>query len=383
MVGRDDAGRIGGARWIMLHFGCAISALLAALVLLVAGYADPVEGLRAPSTLIAVHLTTIGWLSLLMLGAPYQFVPVILNTSLYSQRLPILGLGFIGVGLASMPLDCLALSGVSALHMAYLPIGGSRVLIGFVLGGTNIGLTLWKIRPLPLYAGFAAASLVCLLLTAVLEIALALTFALPRPPVLLLQLSGAGISLHMAAGLGGWSTLTVMGVSYRLLSTFMLAPGEPLPSVIWVLIAILACKGGKARILGSCINTAGSLGPLSLTGQISLCEVYVCCGVKVDAVARPGFIAPGLAETRACRMHPGSRPRPSSLERPYSGYDKAALQGQQLGPVQARQFIEQSMAFLEQTDLDPPPVLRGTPAFDIAEFFAARNQRHDAVRLCL
>lgn len=241
----------------MLHFGCAIAALLAALVLLVSGYSDPLAGLRAPSTLIAVHLTTIGWLSLLMLGALYQFVPVITNTSLYSQRLPLIGLGFIGVGLASMLLGFLALSGIGALQTAYLPIGGSLVLIGFVLSGTNIGLTLWKVRPLPLHAAFVAVSLVFLLLTAVLGIALALIFALPRPPAFLLKLSGAGVSLHMAAGLGGWFTLTVMGVSYRLLSMFMLAPDEPRRSTYAALF--LTAGGLGLLIVGGLVQLEGEL----------------------------------------------------------------------------------------------------------------------------
>ena len=243
----------GVSRWTMLHFGCAIVALLAALVLLVTGYADPLTGLRAPSTLIAVHLTTIGWLSLLMMGALYQFVPVITNTSLYSQRLPILSLGFIGTGLALMLLGFLALSGIGALQIACLPIGGTLVLVGFVLCGVNIGLTLWKVRPLPLHAVFVAISLIFLLLTAVLGIAFALTFALPQAPLFLQQLSGAGVSLHMAAGLGGWFTLTVMGVSYRLLSMFMLAPDEP------------RCSTYAALFL-----TGGGLGLLVIGGLVQL-----------------------------------------------------------------------------------------------------------------
>lgn len=245
----------GVSRWTMLHFGCAIAALLAVLVLLVSGYADPLAGLLAPSTLIAVHLTTIGWLSLLMLGALYQFVPVITNTRLYSQRLPLLGLGFIGAGLASMLLGFLALSGIGALRTAYLPIGGSLVLIGFVLGGTNIGMTLWKVRPLPLHAVFVAVSLVFLLLTALLGIALALVFALPKPPVYLLKLSGSGVSLHLAAGLGGWFTLTVMGVSYRLLSMFMLAPDEPRRSTYAALI--LTAGGLGLLIIGGLVQREG------------------------------------------------------------------------------------------------------------------------------
>ncbi len=248
----------GISRWTMVHFGCAIVALLAALLLLVAGYADPVGALRAPSTLIAVHLTTIGWLSVLMLGALYQFVPVIGNTSLYSQRLPIAALGCILAGLAAMLLGFVALSGVGVLHPACLPIGGALVLIGFVLGGTNIGMTLWKVRPLPLHAAFVAVALVFLLLAALFGVALALAFVWPQPPAFLVRISGGGLALHLAAGLGGWFTLTVMGVSYRLLSMFMLAPDEPRRTTY---AALLLTAGGLALlIIGGLVQIEGGPG---------------------------------------------------------------------------------------------------------------------------
>lgn len=230
----------GVSRWTMVHFGCAIGALVLAEVLLVAGYADPLAALRAPATLVGVHLITIGWLSLLMLGALYQFVPVITNTPLYSQRLPLYSLLAIGPGLTAMLAGFLALGGAPFLTTAWLPIGGTLVLTGFVLGAINLAATLWRARPLPLPAGFVAFSLVFLLLTGLMGLGFALTFALPRPPAFLLALTANGLSLHVAAGLGGWFTLTVIGVSYRLLSMFMLAPDEPRRSTYAALILTVA-----------------------------------------------------------------------------------------------------------------------------------------------
>lgn len=248
----------GISRWTMLHFGCAVASLLAALLLLAAGYADPVGALRAPSTLVAVHLTTIGWLSVLMLGALYQFVPVIGNTSLYSQRLPIAGLGCIVAGLLAMLLGFVALTGAGFLHSACLPIGGALVLIGFVLGGADIALTLRKVRPLPLHAAFVAVALVFLLLAALFGVALALAFTWSQPPAFLLRLSGGGLALHLAAGLGGWFTLTVMGVSYRLLSMFMLAPDEPRRTTY---AALVLTAGGLALLIaGGLLGIEGGPG---------------------------------------------------------------------------------------------------------------------------
>lgn len=226
----------GVSRWTMTHFGCAIVALLTAEVLLVVGYTDPLTGLRAPATLIGVHLVTIGWLSLLMLGALYQFVPVMTKTSLYSQRLSLYSLLAVAPGLAAMLAGFLALNGVGFLTIAWLPVGGSLVLTGFVLGAINLAATLWRARPLPLPAVFVACGLGFLLLTGLIGLGFALTFALLRPPGFLLASTGGGLSLHLAAGLGGWFTLTVMGVSYRLLSMFMLAPDEPRRSTYAALI---------------------------------------------------------------------------------------------------------------------------------------------------
>lgn len=232
--------RSGVSRWTMLHFGLAVAALLAAEALFVLGYSDPLSGLRAPATLVGVHLLTIGWLSLLMLGALYQFVPVITNTQLYSQRLPLHALILIVAGLAAMLAGFLALGGMSLLTTAWLPIGGSLVLAGFALGAINLWTTLWRVRPLPLPAVFVAFGLGFLLLTGLIGVGFALTFALPQPAGFLLALTAGGLSLHVAAGLGGWFTLTVMGVSYRLLSMFMLAPDEPHRSTYAALILSVA-----------------------------------------------------------------------------------------------------------------------------------------------
>ncbi|MEO6971992.1 MAG: hypothetical protein ABI135_01015 [Rhodoferax sp.] len=238
------------SRWTMAHFGCAMVALFAAEVLLVAGYADPLAALGAPATLVAVHLITIGWLSLLMLGALYQFVPVITNTTLYSQRLPLYSLIAIVPGLAAMLAGFVALGGSPFLSTAWLPIGGTLVLTGFLLAAINLAVTLWRARPLPLPADFVAFSLVFLLLTGLIGVGFGLAFALPHAPAFLLALAGRGLSLHVAVGLGGWFTLTVMGVSYRLLSMFMLAPDEPRRSTY---AALALTVGGLALLVAGAL----------------------------------------------------------------------------------------------------------------------------------
>lgn len=236
------------SQWTMTHFACAIVAFFVAQLLLLTGYSDPLAALRAPATLIGVHLITIGWLSLLMLGALYQFVPVMCNTTLHSQRLVLYALVAIVLGLLAMLAGFSALGGNAALSTDLLPIGGTLVVIGFVLVVVNLAATLWRVRPLPHPAIFVAFGLAFLVLTGLIGLGFGVFLGLPDPPGFLRALTGRGLSMHLAAGLGGWFTLTVMGVSYRLLTMFMLAPDEPRRST-WAALTLTA--GGLAVLLVS------------------------------------------------------------------------------------------------------------------------------------
>ena len=109
--------------------------------------------------------------------------------------------------------------------VAALPVGGGAVVCGFLLVGAVVARALFLGRPLALPGRFVAAGLCFLLLTVSLGLCFALAFAWPD----IFPWGGMlarGLDLHVASGLVGWFTLTAMGVSYRLLSMFMLAPEE-------------------------------------------------------------------------------------------------------------------------------------------------------------
>lgn len=214
------------SRWTLLIFACALVNFLLAQALIVAGVTWPEAALTAGSTLVAVHLITLGWLTLLMFGALLQFVPVITTKPLLNQWLSFAVLVLVELGLAGMVIGFLAFDHDASGLTHCLPFGGTLVLAGVLLAMVNIVTPLIRSRPLALPGRFVLAGLTFLLVTVLLGLTFALALSVPAFTPLVAPLLAGGIGYHVLAGLGGWFTLTAMGVSYKLLSMFMLAPEE-------------------------------------------------------------------------------------------------------------------------------------------------------------
>jgi hypothetical protein len=213
------------SRWTPAMFACALVNLALGLLLSVLGLAWPSASASAPASLAMVHLLTIGWLTLLMFGALFQFVPVITSRKLPSQTLPLATLIGVEGGLALMVGGFCAL-GRAAWAESLLPIGGSLVIAALVVGGAALLVPLAAKRPVPLSARFVLAGLAFLLLTVLLGLSFALALTVPAIGPALAPLLADGVTYHALAGFGGWFTLTAIGVSYELLPMFMLAPHE-------------------------------------------------------------------------------------------------------------------------------------------------------------
>lgn len=211
-------------KWSISYFAAGLAWLLTAEALMVAGFGFPGAGIRSPDTLVIVHMIAIGWLSMSMCGALLQFVPVLVARPLHGARWTLLALLLLNVGLLTLIGGFLGMGGRINLGVSLLPVGALVLTAGFGLVVINLAMTLWQARPLQGPARFVAVGLACLSSAVVFGsiFAFVLGGIMERP--LATQILGSGISIHAIAGLGGWLTLTAMGVSYRLLSMFMLTP---------------------------------------------------------------------------------------------------------------------------------------------------------------
>lgn len=271
------------SRWTPAMFACALVNLGLGLLLSVLGLAWPAAPVAAPVSLAMVHLLTIGWLTLLMFGALFQFVPVITSHRLPSQALPLVTLIGIEGGLALMVGGFCAL-GRSAWAGLLLPIGGVLVVVALVVGGVTLLVPLTTKRPVPLSARFILAGLAFLLLTVLLGLTFALALSLPAASLALAPLLADGVAYHALAGFGGWLTLTAIGVSYELLPMFMLAPherGAVGAAVLWT-----GAGGFLATFVAGLAGTVWPAGWLAGLEQAGRLAVGLALGLYLADVVR-------------------------------------------------------------------------------------------------
>ncbi len=126
---------IGGSisRRTMTYFAAALTWLLAALALMVASIGLPAADLAAPDTLVLVHVVCIGWLSLAMCGALFQFVPVLVATPLFREEWALPALGLLTAGLICLLAGFMVLGGRLPSALWVLPLGAVLLLVGFGL----------------------------------------------------------------------------------------------------------------------------------------------------------------------------------------------------------------------------------------------------------
>src|SRR5581483_5094532 len=154
----------------------------------------------------------------------FQFVPVLVARRLHSNSLPLPGLICLILGLGALLLGFLQMAGQVKPSAAYFPAAAALLAIGFGLAVWNLARTLWAARPLPIPARFVAVGLFALGATVAFGVVFSLVLGGFVGSSHLADITANGIPLHAIAGLAGWLTFTAMGVSYRLLAMFMLAP---------------------------------------------------------------------------------------------------------------------------------------------------------------
>lgn len=172
---------------------------------------------RQPWALVSTHLFTLGYVSAIIMGAGYQLVPVILETRLWSLKL---GYWHLALYAAGVPI---LLASFWRLSSPWLVAGGTLVAVAVALFLVNMAATMRKAR----HWHHSATFLICSLVYPAAVVTLGLALAVNLRTGYLGASTRGHLVIHALFGFGGWFTLTIMGVAYRLVPLFTLSHHQP------------------------------------------------------------------------------------------------------------------------------------------------------------
>ncbi len=218
--GLSGLARGGVPLWLPLPFlltGALGAAAFGALLPLVAPQA--LLAPEFPHVLALVHTATLGWLTMTIMGASLQLAPVILVSPLRAARFARVQYPVYVGGVA------LLVAGFWTGQVTLLIVGGSVVVLAVAHYAVILGTTLAHAttRPRPLSAWYLAAALVYLCVVVGLGLTAALNFQLDFLGTEMQHL----LLAHITAGVVGWLTCTLIGVSYTLARMFALVHDHP------------------------------------------------------------------------------------------------------------------------------------------------------------
>lgn len=177
------------------------------------------EAIQAPDfphVLALVHIATLAWLTMTIMGASLQLIPVIIVAPLRAERFihwqyPTYTSGLI-----------LLLSGFWWMQPWLMAIGGTIIVIAVAHYVVVLSITLAHGSARSLTVRFLVASLVYLCIV----VSLGLTAAFDFQFNFLGTISDQLLLTHITLGIVGWLSSTLIGVSYTLVRMFALAHGH-------------------------------------------------------------------------------------------------------------------------------------------------------------
>lgn len=164
--------------------------------------------------LAITHFATLGWISMVIFGALYQLIPVVMEVALYSERLAKVNFTLFAVGIVVL----VYAFWVNNYGMPLL-IAASLLLIAIILFAINIINTAKSSKKWNIESSFIVASVIWLLTTAILGFLIAGNFKHAFLPASHLEY----LKAHAHAGMVGWFLSLIIGVGAVLIPMFFLS----------------------------------------------------------------------------------------------------------------------------------------------------------------
>lgn len=202
------------ANIVMLHYITASILFFVICCLVSFSYQSFIGHYFHPKLLAITHITTLGWISMVIIGSLYQLAPVVSNSKLFSLKLAHISYFLLLIG-TTMLAYCFWEFNVGHL----MQVASSLLFTGISLFALNIYLTANKSDEKNIESDFLISSVIWFWMTVFLGVLLAFNFRyafLPKEHLYFLK-------IHAHIGLVGWFLCLIIGIASRLVPMFLIS----------------------------------------------------------------------------------------------------------------------------------------------------------------
>lgn len=169
-----------------------------------------------PKLLALTHIATLGWVSMIIFGAMYQLVPVVLEVKLFSATLGEIQFWLYVLGILGL------VYGFWGFNVGiHFTASASLVTLAILIFIVNLFFTMTNVTKWNLAGLYLLTALVYLKITALAGLLLAINLGFPFISRIHLDY----LKIHAHLGFIGWVVMVIMGVGLKLIPMFGLSHG--------------------------------------------------------------------------------------------------------------------------------------------------------------
>ncbi|MDT3697551.1 MAG: hypothetical protein ROY99_14300 [Ignavibacterium sp.] len=211
-------------RIVSKYFVTAISSFVLLNLFLLLNHSYIAGHHFSPKILAITHIATLGWITMIIFGALFQLIPVVLEVKLFSEILAEVQYWIYIVGAVGLVYCFWTFTTGMFMNIAAILL----TLVMFIFS-FNIIMTFTRVKNWNVTGLYLGGAIFYLIVTAIAGLLLAINLGTPYIKIDHLQY----LSLHAHVAIIGWVSMVVMGVTYKLIPMFTLSHGFKLTFAKW------------------------------------------------------------------------------------------------------------------------------------------------------
>jgi hypothetical protein len=211
-------------RTVSKYFVAAIISFVLLNLLLLLNHSDIIGHHFNPKILAITHIATLGWISMIIFGALFQLVPVVLEVKLFSEVLAEVQFWIYLIGVIGLVYSFWFFETGFYMNISAILLNLAMFIFAF-----NIIMTFTRVKKWNITGLYLASAIFHLIVTAIAGLLLAINLGSPYIKIDHLQY----LNLHAHVAFIGWVSMVVMGVAYKLIPMFTLSHGYSMKYANW------------------------------------------------------------------------------------------------------------------------------------------------------